>query len=246
MRVSSGASQQHCHGHGGSSARALRSHTLGSPHHVHLLPPTLLPRVRVSGSGRPAPHQGRRRSGSCPSMPCGRRRQSARRDAPPWRSSTVIFSSCFGFRARRVREQVHVERLHNGTGQNLDTSHCPHLIRAAPGSRPRRLQGLQGRGGCSLAQRSISSVSGAPAGAPACRCRWVAWMSRAMQQRRSAQTGAARLSARAHVVGTIGFVVGRDTHLRVPAGHRVEATAAERADHLGALAACDGTHTPLD
>ena len=47
------------------------------------------------------------------------------------------------------------------------------------------------------------------------------------------------------MVGTIGFVGGRAAHLRVPAGHRVQATEAERAEHLGALAACDGTHIRL-
>ena len=87
---------------------------------------------------------------------------------------------------------LRVGRLRNGTGPELRHIRLPSLD-FSPGlpGRPRRPRTPSKA--VEVAQRSISSVSGAPAGAPACRCRWVAWISRVMQQRRSAQTGAARL-----------------------------------------------------
>lgn len=87
---------------------------------------------------------------------------------------------------------LRVGRLRNGTGPELRHIRLPSLD-FSPGlpGRPRRPRTPSTA--VEVAQRSISSVSGAPAGFPACRCRWVAWISRVMQQRRSAQTGAARL-----------------------------------------------------
>ena len=129
-------------------------------------------------------------------------------------------------------------------GRNLDTSDCPHLT-SLPGCRAGLdVQGLQARPWRLLSAPSPrfperrrvfppADVDGSRGLAGLC--------SKGGRHKRARRD----FSTRACVVGTIGFVGGRAAHLRVPAGHSVTTSAAERAEHLRALAACDGTHIRL-